>query len=144
MARPQSYSLTSKLLTTFIALAVPVSGRAASPCQPHTIPASRQWSEPLARSITLRAGEVSLKDALSRIEAAAHLRLSYSADVLPLDRKVCAAVEASALGDVLNHVLSGIAVEPVVAGADHVVLTPTPTSTPTATSEDPLPTPVYP
>jgi iron complex outermembrane receptor protein len=81
---------------------------------------------------------VSLKAALERVATATGLRLSYSAELLPLDRDVCLSYDANALGDVLADLLEGVAVEPVVAGHDHVVLAPK-TARAAADIQDPQP-----
>ncbi|MBV9879746.1 MAG: TonB-dependent receptor plug domain-containing protein, partial [Gemmatirosa sp.] len=59
-----------------------------------------------------------------RLAAAARVRLSYSAETLPLDRSVSAAYRAEPLGAALETLLRGSAVEPVVVGTDQVVLAP--------------------
>lgn len=112
------------LFAWLITVAVPTLGTAAPRCAP-IVPSGRQWQAPLGRSVTLRAPSVSLKSALERVATATGLRLSYSPELLPLDREVCLSYDANALGDVLADLLRGVAVEPVVAGYDHVVLAPT-------------------
>ncbi|MEA3246730.1 MAG: TonB-dependent receptor, partial [Gemmatimonadota bacterium] len=78
----------------------------------------------LDRPLVLHVRGLSLRDAIDRIAAAAGLRISYSADVLPLDRAVRAAPETGTVGGLLGAVLAGVAVRPVVAGSDQVVLAP--------------------
>ncbi|HLG06174.1 MAG TPA: TonB-dependent receptor [Gemmatimonadales bacterium] len=70
--------------------------------------------------------ETSLRDALDRIAARARIRLSYSAEALPLDRRVCVALDSVALGDALTIVLGGAAIRLETIGSDHVVLAPVP------------------
>lgn len=82
------------------------------------------WSPPLDRSITLHAINLSLRDVLERVASAARIRLSYSAEQLPLDRAVCVSADASPTGRVLSDVLSGTNVSAVVVGGDQVVLAP--------------------
>jgi iron complex outermembrane receptor protein len=91
--------------------------------QEPAIPAS-SWPAPLDRIITFHASDISLKDALDRLAAQAHFRVSYSGEFVPLDRQVCLAADSTSLGTVLETLLAGTGVEPVVAGADYVVLTP--------------------
>lgn len=110
-------------IALLITVAVPTLGTAAPRCEP-IIPSTRQWTAPLGQSVTLHAPNVSLKTALERVATVTGLRLSYSAELLPLDREVCLSYDANALGDVLADLLKGVAVEPVVAGSDHVVLAP--------------------
>ncbi|HEU4628963.1 MAG TPA: TonB-dependent receptor [Gemmatimonadaceae bacterium] len=84
----------------------------------------RAWPTPLDRPVTLEVRDVSLRTALDRLAVAARLRLSYSAELLPLDRRICAAFAAVPAGEALATLLRGTAVEPVVAGADQIVLAP--------------------
>ncbi|MEO7083348.1 MAG: TonB-dependent receptor [Gemmatimonadaceae bacterium] len=86
-----------------------------------TIP---KWASPLDRRITLHANELSLRDALGRVAATARVRLSYSAELLPLDRAVCVSADATPLGEVLSELLEGVNVTPVAAAADQIVLAP--------------------
>lgn len=88
--------------------------------------APRHWSAPLDRAVTLHANDVSLRDALDRVAALARLRLSYSPELLPLDRRVCAVAENAPAGRVLEDLLSSTNVIAVTAGGDQVVLTPRP------------------
>ena len=69
-----------------------------------TVPAipAQGWAPPLDRSVTLDARDVSLRDALDRLAAAAGIRLSYSADVVPVDTRVCASFRSVALGGALG------------------------------------------
>ena len=146
MVTPRSFIPTSLLLlAAFAAHAAPVSGQAAATCAPRVVAhtPSKTWNEPLAREVTLRAGTITLGDALDRVASAAHLRFSYSAEVVPLDRRVCAWYEAAQLGDVLIDLLRGVSVDPVVAGSDRIVLAPD-NNARAAQSDDPLPGPVYP
>jgi iron complex outermembrane receptor protein len=107
-------------------------GRAAAQ-QPCGVTATgRHWPSPLDRRIALRARDVSLREALDRVAAAARFRVSYSAEFLPLDRHVCVHAEAIVAGDALAGLLAGVSVSPVVTGADQVVIAPTrPSAAPT-------------
>src|SRR6478736_145340 len=105
------------------------------PAQPHVCSTSvvdssssgeAAWSPPLDRSITVRAANLSLRDALDRVATAARIRLSYSAEQVPLDRAVCVSADASPAGRVLADLLTGTNVAAVVVGTDQVVLTPRP------------------
>jgi iron complex outermembrane receptor protein len=104
--------------------------------------AAARWVPPLNRPITLRAGTVPLKEALDKLAAAAALRVSYSREQLPLARSVCASFAGVPLGDVLKSLLRDVAVEAVVAGADHVVLAPR--AVQAAAAQEPVEKPVYP
>ena len=87
--------------------------------------AAQAWPSPLDRRIAIRARDVSLREALDRVAAAARFRISYSAEFLPLDRHVCVSADSMIAGDALAGLLSGVSVSPVVAASDHVVIAPT-------------------
>ena len=111
------------------ALVVPgVSAAAQTACTvSSTLPAriaQHQWPAPLDRQVTLEGEQVTLRDGLTRLAAAARVRFSYVAELLPLDRQLCLAYRAVAVGDVLSEMLRGTELEPVVAGGDQVVLAP--------------------
>jgi iron complex outermembrane receptor protein len=74
--------------------------------------------------VTLHDRDLALRDALDRLAAAARLRLSYSAELLTLDRRVCVSYDSVAAGSILSDLLDGSAVTPVIAGDDQVVLAP--------------------
>src|SRR5690606_2068068 len=88
------------------------------------VPRRQAWAPPLDRLITLHAREVSLRDALGRLSAAAALRLTYATESLPLDQRVCVSLESVAAGDALAYLLRDVNVEAVVAGPEQVVLAP--------------------
>ncbi|HEY0015622.1 MAG TPA: TonB-dependent receptor [Longimicrobium sp.] len=83
---------------------------------------SRGWAPPLNRAVEFRARDLSLRDALDQLSATTGIRISYSAQLLPLDQRVCVSSLSRTLGDALAELLQGTPLEPVVAGADHVVL----------------------
>ncbi|HEX6370943.1 MAG TPA: TonB-dependent receptor [Longimicrobium sp.] len=109
-----------------LACAAPAAARAETPgCEEGARAsafAAQRWQPPLDRDLAFAARDLSLRDALDRLSAAARLRISYSAELLPLERRVCVSREARTVGDVLAELLRDTRVEPVVAGADHVVL----------------------
>ena len=82
------------------------------------------WSPPLDRLLTLSLHDVSLRDALDRWAEGARVRLSYSGDLLPLDRRVCVSWSGVAAGDALVDLVGANTVEPLAAGSDQVVLAP--------------------
>ena len=97
----------------------------ASAQQSCTASAPRQvWPAPLDRRIALRARDVSLREALDRVAAAARFRVSYSAEFLPLDRHVCVSADSILAGDALAELLTGVNVSPVVTASDQVVIAP--------------------
>ena len=89
---------------------------------------------PLGRRVSFHASEISLKEALDRLAAAAGVRLTYSAETLPLDQRVCVSLDSASIKDVLAALLEDAA-QPVAAGPDHIVLAPrvAPTSRPPIT-----------
>jgi iron complex outermembrane receptor protein len=109
-----------------LVLAAAFPARAQSGCGPRAdAPApAGGWAPPLDRSVSLHAGDVSLRSALDRLAAASRVRFSYSADLLPLDRRVCASGDAVPVGQALAELLRGTGVAAVVAGPDQVVLAP--------------------
>jgi iron complex outermembrane recepter protein len=78
---------------------------------------------PLERRVSLQFRDVSLRDALDRVMAVAHVRISYSAELLPLDRAVRATFDSATVAYVLEALLHDVSVMPVVAGSQ-IVLTP--------------------
>ncbi len=84
----------------------------------------REWTGPLGKTLSLHAREVSLREALDRIAAQVRIRLSYSGEAVPLDRRVCLRFDAVTLGDALTSVLGDLPLRLVPLAADHVVLAP--------------------
>src|SRR5688572_2751552 len=107
-------------------LFLPAIASAQSVCQTnpavHASHSSNTWSAPFDRTVTLRAREISLREALDRVAAAAGLRFSYSSESLSLDRRVCVFFEDKHVGDALAELLQGTGVQAVSAGGDQVVL----------------------
>jgi iron complex outermembrane recepter protein len=89
------------------------------------------WAQPLARSARLHARGLDLRSAIEQVATSASLRLSYSEDLLPADRHVCASWDSVAAGDALVRLLDGLSLEPVVAGGNLVVLAPVQRPAPT-------------
>lgn len=92
------------------------------------------WPSPLDRVVQVSGDESTLRATLDRLANASSVRLSYSPDLLPLDRSVCIEAERVALGDALTAVLAGTGVAPVIAGGNDVVLAP---SRPAAAADAP-------
>lgn len=74
--------------------------------------------------ITVYGPDLSLRDALDRVSVAGKLRMSYSADLLPMTRAVCLSAEKQPVGRVLASLLDGTGVGAVGLGGDQVVLAP--------------------
>lgn len=93
------------------------------------------WPAPLDRSITVRGGETTLRDALDRAAAAGQVHLTYSDARLALERRVCLEFGNVPLGDVLTTLIGSVSVVPRAVSAALVVLAPddrTPPSSSTA------------
>jgi hypothetical protein len=89
---------------------------------------------PLERRVTVHARDIALRDALDRVALLAGIRLSYSGDNLPLDRRVTIDRDTSRVSEVLVDILKGFPVRPVAVGNDHVVLAPTEPAAPDTAS----------
>jgi outer membrane receptor protein involved in Fe transport len=76
------------------------------------------------RQVSLHGRDVSLREALDRLAAAAHIRLSYTAELLQLARSVCLDYTSATVGQVLADLLRDSAVQPVILGGDQLVLAP--------------------
>ena len=94
------------------------------------------WSPPLDRRVSLHVRDISLRDALDRLSTESGTRLSYTTENLPLDSRVCAALDSVPLGNALAVLLRETSVLPTAAGGDHVVLAPSPA--PAAATAQPL------
>lgn len=122
-------------------LALALLGRAPpAAAQPGclTPTAGRTWPAPLDRPVSLHTRDVSLRTVLDRLSASGRVSLSYSPDLLPLDRRVCLRANRSPLGDALTVLLAGTGVEPAVV-AGQVVLVP---ARPPAAAAAPVPAPL--
>src|SRR5689334_15767386 len=113
-----------RALSSLLVVAIPAIARGEAPCAASREALETHWPAPLDRVVTLHARDVALRDALDRLAAAARLRLSYSPELLSLERRVCISYDSVAAGSVLAELLTGSAVTPVVAGNDQVVLAP--------------------
>lgn len=85
----------------------------------------RSWPAPLDRTISLDLRDVKLRDLLEQVAGQAAFRISYSTDVLPLERTYCVTIHSAPAGQLLSALLAGSGAAAVVAAADHIVLAPT-------------------
>jgi len=113
-----------------VARLLPAQTRACPPSGDSAATGIAHWGAPLDRPVTLHLNELSLRNALDRLAATAKLKLSYSAEFLPLDREVCVSADTSPVGDVLSRLLAGTNVSPIPVGGDQVVLSPRAPSAP--------------
>lgn len=96
----------------------------AIPCPVSARDSVRVWSPPLDRVVTLHSSGASLRTALDLVAARAGVRLSYSSDLLPLDREACVPRGPMPLGAALTALLHGLAITPTISGGVQVVLAP--------------------
>lgn len=86
---------------------------------------TRVFASPLDRSISLNEPDIPLRVALDRVAAVAKVRLTYSADLLPSDRRVCLDLDKISAGIVLTELLRTTQLRPLAVDGDNVVLAPT-------------------
>ena len=131
--RPASRLATAALcmvaITSSAAFSVAGAQSSCAPASGASIPFASSDENLLSRRVSLHGRNVSLRDALDRLAAAARIRLSYSAELLQLSRSVCLEYVSAPVAQVLADLLAGAAVRPVVLGADQIVLTPAPAPT---------------
>ena len=143
--RVSGASILALLLGTAMHIAAPSAG-AQSICAPseRSVPATPttgsnpDWTGALARRVSLHGHDISLREALDRLSAAAGIRLSYTAELLPLSSAVCPDYESVPVGDVLSDLLDGVLVRPVALGVDQIVLAPLPPEQPVSGSPAPV------
>ena len=87
-----------------------------------------EWEGALGRRVSLHGHDISLRDALDRLAASAHIKLSYTAEELLLSRAVCPSYDSALVGNILTDLLEGTTLHPVSAGNEQVVLAPTVTT----------------
>jgi iron complex outermembrane recepter protein len=93
-------------------------GLGATPGNPSSIDA-------LDRPLALQAGELTLRAALDRVASAAQVRLTYSPQLLPLDRTVCASwASGTTVRTALESMLAGTSITPMAIGTNQIVLAP--------------------
>ena len=110
----------------------PLAGHAQRACEDGVVAAPMGgWEAPLDTRVTLHARDVSLRDALDRLTAISRVQLAYSADYVPVDRRVCVSAEQQPLGALLYTLLRGANVQVLVV-AGRVVLSPAVVSATTA------------
>ena len=85
-------------------------------------PADGSWASPLDRRITIRVAGLTLRDALERVAAQARIRLSYSAELVPVDRRVCIDQQSAPVGRILDALLAPSDLQAVALGGDQVVV----------------------
>ena len=96
-------------------------------------PAAASWSSPLDARVSMHVRDISLRDALDRLTALSGVQLAYSADIVPVDRRVCVGGDRLPVGDMLTALLRGSNVQVLVVSG-RVVLAPG-AKNPTAVAE---------
>ena len=92
--------------------------------KPLTTNGTTSWAAPLDRVVTIRLPDASVRDALEQVARTAGLELSYSRELLPLERRVCLRVSLVPVGAVIEAMLEGSTLHPIVVSASQVVLAP--------------------
>jgi outer membrane cobalamin receptor len=85
---------------------------------------SADAQSPLERRVSIHVRDVSLREALDRVAVLGAIRLSYSGDNLPLDRRVTVDRDTARIAEILEDLLRSYPVAPVAVANDHVVLSP--------------------
>lgn len=111
-------------LALVLALLVAPAAGAQRACEGPAPAVGETWASPLDVRLSLSVRDVSLRDALDRLTALSGVQVAYSADVIPVDQRVCLAADGLPLGAALGSLLRGLPVRVVVV-AGRVVLTPT-------------------
>lgn len=93
-----------KLITAALLIGANLSAQAVATSQ--TIPV-----EMVGRSVTINVSDVPLGDVLSEIQKQSGVKLTYSADIVPLNRLVTLDVNAIGVGEALRVALKGTGVD---------------------------------
>jgi iron complex outermembrane receptor protein len=89
---------------------------------------SAEWSRVssrsplLARPVSVSLAAVPIERALREVAARAALRLSYSSDIIPADRRVSLVREQAPVGDVIREILRDTDLDVVVSPSGYVIL----------------------
>ncbi len=83
-----------------------------------------QWAAPLDRIVSVKFPEGMLRDALDKVASVAKVELAYSNELLPAGKRVCLTLDRVPIGAVLETLLSGTTLRPIVVGSTQVVLAP--------------------
>lgn len=113
---------STRTLVLMVAIAAPAAAqRTCVDVAAERSPA--HWDAPFDTRVSLRVRDVALREALDRVSAQASVHIAYSADVVPVDKRVCLTADGEPLGQVLASLLreTNVAAQ-IVAG--RVVLAP--------------------
>jgi hypothetical protein len=87
---------------------------------------STSWNNVLGRIVSVHLSGVTIETALRAVAERAALRLSYSSDIIPAERRVSVERERTAAGDVIREILRDTGLDVVVSPAGYVVVVRTP------------------
>lgn len=79
-------------------------------------------SDLLSRPVSVSLVAVTIERALREVASRAGLRLSYSSDIIPAERRVSVVHTDVAAGDVIDEILRGTALDVVVSPSGYVIL----------------------
>ncbi len=132
----KAYALRARALSSYVVAVrdpdeVVCSARVSLPDR------GSSWAAPLDRIVTIKLPDTALRDALDRVAALARVELSYSNELLPPNRRVCLSLDRVPIGAVLETLLGGTTLRPIVVGTTQIVLAP---SRPTALTLNVAPT----
>lgn len=82
------------------------------------------WAAPLDRVVTVRFVDLTLREALDEVARASQIEFSYSQELLPEAARICLRLERTPVGALLDLLLAGTALRPIVLGTSQVVLAP--------------------
>lgn len=118
------HSLRLAMFSVALATLAPSSVAAQRACDERAAAAPASgWAPPLDAPVSLTVRDVSLREALDRLTAASGVQVAYSADFLPLDRRVCITAERQPLGALLTTLVRGTPMQLLVV-AGRIVLSP--------------------
>ncbi len=92
------------------------------------------WAAPLDRIVSVKLPDEALRDALDHVAALAKVELSYSNELLPAGRRVCLTLDRVPVGAVLETLLAGTTLRPIVVGSTQVVIAPSRPAAPVSSS----------
>jgi iron complex outermembrane recepter protein len=127
MRRFSRLAFAAAAASAITSMAPPSVADAQSNCAPAdrvSISFDTPSADILGKRLSLHGQAVSLREALDRVAAAAGIRLSYSAELLDLDRTVCLEYDSTPLSQIFDDLLADTPVRPLALGRDQIVLTP--------------------
>lgn len=122
-------ALAAAAASAITSVAHPSMAGAQSSCVPAnraSVSPAPNSGEVLGRRISLHGDIMPLREALDRVAAAAHVRLSYSGELLELSRSVCLEYESASVARILEDLVGDAPVRPMLLGTDEIVLAPSP------------------